>query len=436
MAFIPEIEKKTIEVQQDFQFLKLKETLKYLHQNSVFYQKLFSRNKIQPDTLKSLEDLSSLPTTCKEDIQEHNRDFLCVSPEKIREYTATSGTMGTPVYIALTENDLSRLAYNEYLSFECMEAGEQDVFQLMLTLDRQFMAGIAYYTGLARTGASVIRTGPGLPAMQWDTIQQLHTTGLVAVPSFLVKMLDYARAEHIFPGKSTVKKVLAIGESLRDETLQPNNLAKKIKAGWDNIELFSTYASTEMQTAFTECIAGTGSHHHPELIIIELIDDEGQPVPMGEKGEVTITTLGVEGMPLLRYRTGDICRAYDEPCSCGRNTLRLGPVLGRKQQRIKFKGTTLYPPVIFEVLNSITAIKEYVVEVSTDENGQDEVSLYLHSEWAPEDCNRLIKPLFQHKWRVTPAIHYLSGEAMLKLQFPGHNRKPVKFKDHRLKNTL
>jgi phenylacetate-CoA ligase len=431
MAFIPEIEKKTLQEQAELQFLKLKDMLNYIQHNSVFYNRLFRDKGIDLNAINTLEDLQYLPTTDKQDVQNNNWDFLCVPREQIREYTATSGTLGTPVFIALTQNDLERLAYNEFLSFHCIEASENDTFQLMLTLDRQFMAGTAYYAGLARIGATVIRTGPGLPAMQWDTIQQLGTTGLVAVPSFLTRMTEFAKTKGIIPGTTNVSKVLAIGESLRDDALMPNTLAQKIKKEW-NIELFGTYASTEMQTAFTECAAGAGGHHHPELIVVEITDDHGKPVAPGEKGEVTITTLGVEGMPLLRYRTGDICRAYYEPCSCGRNTLRLGPVLGRKQQMIKFKGTTLYPPVLFEVLNQIEEIKEYVVEVSTGENGQDEINLYLFSLLTPEVCNNIIKPLFQHKWRVTPHISFLSSEEMMKLQFPNNSRKPVKFRDLRI----
>ncbi len=90
--------------------------------------------------------------------------------------------------------------------------------------------------------------------------------------------------------------------------------------------------STEMGTAFTECSEGKGGHHHPELIIVEFLDDNNNPVPEGEAGEVTITTLGVEGMPLLRFKTGDICHYYNEPCKCGRTTKRLGPVIGRKNK--------------------------------------------------------------------------------------------------------
>lgn len=430
MVFIPAIEQTGLAEQNHFQSVQLQATLQYLQQHSPYYQHLFLIHSIDIATVTSVTDLPLLPTTGKEDLQQYNMDFLCVSREDIREYAATSGTLGKPVIIALTQKDLERLAYNEYLSFHCMEAGADDIFQLMLTLDRQFMAGIAYYNGLNRLGAAAVRTGPGLPALQWDTIAQLGTTGLVAVPSFLLKMLAYARENGTDISGSTVRKVLAIGESLRNDDLTDNALARQIKNDW-NIALHGTYASTEMQTAFTECSAGRGGHHHPELIITELLDDEGQPVAPGEKGEVTITTLGVEGMPLLRYRTGDICRAYYEPCVCGRTTMRLGPVLGRKQQMIKFKGTTLYPPVIFDVLNSIEAIQEYVVEITTGPDDQDMLCLYIHTLLSPQDCDIVIKPLFQHKWRVVPQLEYRNAAEIRQMQFPDNSRKPVKFIDHR-----
>ncbi|MEZ4981869.1 MAG: hypothetical protein R2769_09845 [Saprospiraceae bacterium] len=104
--------------------------------------------------------------------------------------------------------------------------------------------------------------------------------------------------------------------------------------------MYSTYASTEMGTSFTECIEGNGGHHHPELLIVELLDDNNEPVHPGEIGEIVITTLGMEAMPLIRFKTGDLCRAYYEPCKCGRTTMRLGPILARKQQMIKLKRTT------------------------------------------------------------------------------------------------
>ena len=114
---------------------------------------------------------------------------------------------------------------------------------------------------------------------------------------------------------------------------------------------------------------GKGGHHNPELLIVELLNEKNEPVAPGEAGEVTITTLGVEGMPLLRYKTGDICMYFDDTCSCGRNTLRLSPVLGRKKQMIKYKGTTLYPPALFDLLNEMEEVLDYVAEVYSNDIG-------------------------------------------------------------------
>ena len=143
---------------------KLRELLLYLNDHSPFYRDMFEKESIDIFNIKNLQDLSLLPVTGKEDLQLRNQDFLCVSTEKIIEYSSTSGTLGSPVTIALTENDLSRLAYNEYGSFLCADGKASDIYQLMLTLDRQFMAGMAYYAGLRRLGAGIIRLGPGVPS--------------------------------------------------------------------------------------------------------------------------------------------------------------------------------------------------------------------------------------------------------------------------------
>ena len=137
-------EKAAIET---LQLKKLQELLHYLQQHSPYYQSIFAKQQVDIEAIQSLQDLQLLPVTTKEDMQERNMDFLCVHRNQVIEYTATSGTMGKPVTIALTENDLQRLAYNEWLSFKSIGTSADDTFQLMLTLDRQFMAGIAYYGG-------------------------------------------------------------------------------------------------------------------------------------------------------------------------------------------------------------------------------------------------------------------------------------------------
>ena len=409
---------------------KLHALLIYLDHHSPFYKKLFSTHRIDTSAIKTLEDLAHIPTTGKENLQLQNDDFLCVPRNKIIEYSSTSGTLGSPVTIALTENDLVRLAYNEYASFLCAGGSPDDIYQLMLTLDRQFMAGMAYYAGIRKLGAGIIRVGPGVPSLQWETILRLKPTAIVAVPSFIVKLLQFAKEHGIDVNQCSVKKAVCIGENIRNTDFSFNMLGKRITEAWD-IQLYSTYASTEMQTAFTECDQGRGGHHQPELLIVELLDENDLQVGPGQPGEVTITTLGVEGMPLLRYKTGDICYYFDEPCSCGRNTLRLSPVVGRKKQMIKYKGTTLYPPALFDLLHEMEDVKDYVAEVYLNDIGLDEVLLHLLPVDDAEETDRKIRAYLQAKLRVSPHIRYITAAEMQKLQFPELSRKPVKFIDRR-----
>jgi phenylacetate-CoA ligase len=409
---------------------KLQDILQYVNRHSAFYQKRFKEYNIDVSSVLTIEALTTIPPTTKEDLQQFNDEFLCVPRGKIVEFSSTSGTLGKPVTVALTENDLQRLAFNEYLSFLCADGTPGDIYQLMLTLDRQFMAGIAYYSGIRKMGAGIIRIGPGVPSMQWETIERLKPTAIVAVPSFIVKLIQFAKEHNIDINSTSVKKAVCIGENIRNTDFSLNILGRKITDDW-KIRLYSTYASTEMQTAFTECGHGRGGHFHPELMIVELLDEQDQPVKPGVAGEVTITTLGIEGMPLVRYKTGDICIYYDDPCACGRSGMRLSPVMGRKKQMIKYKGTTLYPPALFDLLNEMEEIVDYVVEVYSNDIGMDEVLLHLVPANTHEETDRKIRAYLQARLRVSPHVRYLGSAELQKMQLPETSRKPVKFIDKR-----
>jgi phenylacetate-CoA ligase len=422
-----------ISVQEAYESRALTEMLRYIAAYSPFYREQFAKHHVDPNAIQGLKDLSQLPFTTKADIQERNWDFLCVPRTEVREYTATSGTMGKPVSIALTENDLQRLAYNERQSFLCAGGTPEDIYQLALTLDRQFMAGMAYYSGIRNMGASLVRTGPGLPQMQWETIQRLQTTCMVAVPSFLLTLGQWAGEHGIDPGKAPIKKAVCIGESIRRADFSLSTLGAQIAALWP-IKLYSTYAATELQTAFTECSSAQGGHHQPELIIVEIADDAGNILPDETPGEIVITTLGIEGMPLLRYRTGDIAALHPAPCSCGRFSKRLGPVVGRKGQMIKYRGTTLYPPAIFDILNEAAYVTGYVVEVFSGAQGTDEVRLHIHTSRSVDECDRHLRALLQSRLRVVPELQYHSGTDMQAMMMPAGSRKQVRFIDNRSRN--
>jgi phenylacetate-CoA ligase len=427
---IPEIELQSPEVIRKFQETQLQKLLVYLAENSPYYMRLFREEKIKPDRIKVLSDLLHIPLTDKAHLQHNNTDFICVPRNKIIDYITTSGTLGDPVTFALSDKDLDRLAYNEYISFACAGGKSGDVFQLMTTIDKRFMAGLAYFLGVRKLGAGIIRVGNGIPELQWDSIKRFSPNIIIVVPSFILRIIKYAEENSIDYQNSGIKKAICIGENLRNQDFSLNLLGQKIKDKWD-IDLISTYASTEMATSFTECIHGCGGHHHPELIITELLDEKGKPVNEGESGELTITTLGVEAMPLLRFRTGDVCTFHKSQCACGRTTMRISPIFGRKNQMIKFKGTTIFPSSIFDILDHSDNIENYVVEASTNDFGTDDVVVYVGCKEGSENIIKELKDKFRAKLRVTPEIKLTYIEIIQKIQSSEVSRKPIKFIDKR-----
>ena len=426
---MPNLQHASLEEIKIIQWLQLKKQLLYLEQHSPFYADLFKKLELDISSVQGYDEFRKIPITTKEDLQLHNEDFICVSKEDIIDYVTTSGTLGKPVSMGLNEADLQRLTTNEYESFKLAGVNKEDVVQITTTLDRRFMAGLAYFLGLRKLGAGIVRTGSGLPQLQWDSIERFKPKYLIAVPSFLLKMVEYAQLNNIEYKKSSIKAAICIGEPVRKVDYEINMLGARLKELWD-IEIFSTYASTEMATAFTECKFHRGNHLQPELIFTEILDQEGKHVLPGEIGELVITSLQTETMPLLRFATGDMLTFTEEPCPCGRNTQRLSPVVGRKQQMIKLKGTSLYPQSLIEILNGVEGLEAYVIEVRRGEVGTDTVTVKLSDSLTLDQIDHLIGQ-FKSRLQVSPELKVVSMQEIESLKFPDGSRKPQVFRDFR-----
>lgn len=426
-----DIEFATAEEIASYQDALLQRAVRYMADNSAYYKRLFFENNIDPDSIRSVSDLVRVPFTEKKDLQLYNDDFLCVPKHKIVDYITTSGTLGEPVTFGCTDADLERLAFNEAKSFSCAGVAPGNIVQLMTTLDKRFMAGLAYFLGIRRLGASVIRVGNGIPELQWDTINRLKPDTIMCVPSFILRLIEYAEEHGIDYRNSSVRRIIGIGEGLRNGDFTLNLLGRSIKEKWD-VDLFATYSSTEMGATFSECEYGCGGHLHPELVIVEIIGDDDREVPDGEYGEVVITTLGVEGMPLLRFRTGDIAAKVTGKCKCGRNSYRLTPLAGRKNNMIKLKGTTIYPPAINDVLDNCPYVANYYVEVRLSAAGTDFVTVNVGLKSDPGfDIVKDLKDRFRSRLRVAPEICVRPANEVAAVNFPPKSRKPVKFIDLR-----
>ncbi|MBK7083157.1 MAG: AMP-binding protein [Flavobacteriales bacterium] len=244
--------------------------------------------------------------------------------------------------------------------------------------------------------------GPGAAALQWESIQRFGTTVLITVPSFLVRMLEHAKAHRIDPTASDVRKAICIGEPIRDITGSWNNLGARIKDQW-NIELLGTYASTEMATACSERQEGSGHAVQPQLVLVEVLDEQDRPVADGAAGEVVVTPFHVSAMPLLRYRTGDICTWHKNARHGSGVGVHLGPVLGRMQHRLKVRGTTLFPAQVLDTINAMPAIPNFVVVCTTDELGGDDLEILVDLEMdEAERMREHLRGLLRVAPRVTP----------------------------------
>ncbi|MCK4485581.1 MAG: phenylacetate--CoA ligase family protein, partial [Desulfobacterales bacterium] len=173
-----------------------------------------------------------------------------------------------------------------------------------------------------------------------------------------------------------------------------------------------------------------GGHLHPDLAVVEIVDEDGTVLPPGTTGEVVVTPMAVEGMPLVRFKTGDVSFLIDKPCSCGRFSPRLGPILGRRKQMMKIRGTTLYPQAVYSVLEEMSAISEYYITVTSKTELSDSMTIYA----AVNDMSctaDIIQDRLQARLRVKPAVVITDEETVKQQVYTPESRKPVHFIDRR-----
>ncbi|WP_136809447.1 phenylacetate--CoA ligase family protein [Desulfosediminicola flagellatus] len=397
--------------------------------NTPFYRKLYAGKDIAIDSFEDIRDISQLPFTTRQDIDLFGEQFDNSDKTPFRDIALTSGTTGEPVIVPYTAADLKRLAFNEAVAFYGVGVRDNDALLLTVTLDRCFIAGLAYYSGATTLGASAIRSGPGQPARQWHIIEKLQPGVIVGVPTFLKELALWGLDHGIDVHNSPIHSLVTIGESTRKNDLTLTSLGSELEKLW-GAKTFSSYGATEFETAFCECRASAGGHIHPELMIVEIVDDAGHLMPDGEAGEIVVTPMGVEGFPLIRFRTGDIGRIHSTPCDCGWNTKRLGPVEGRLAQRLKYRGTTLYPESIFHALQELMSVKHAYIEVRSAEGGGDDITVVVGSEDPALDAERIEDKLQAHL-RVRPKVTYTTNTEACAVMTQDGGRKPVKFFDYR-----
>jgi phenylacetate-CoA ligase len=395
------------------------ETFRYAKKHSPFYRERFRG-------MKAVPPLNEVPTVDKTILSKRNLDFLCVPRERVVEIITTSGTTGQPLLWMLTEADARRLALNEKISFECAGLTAHDTVLVAVALDRCFVAGLAYTTGLRELGCAVVRVGASSATLVLETIQRVQPTAIVAVPSFLRHVADKTRAAGFDLANSSVKKAVCIGEPIRDRAFALNASGRAIEASW-GAKVFSTYGVTELANSLCECDAGAGGHLHDQQLHIEILDDAGKPLPDGEIGEIVATTFGVEAMPLIRYRTGDCAALFSKKCKCGRTTPRIGPIVGRKNQKLKFKGASLFPSTLASVLEEMKNVEAFVIIARKESELSDSIEVLVHGAAKIET----LRDALQARAKIAPQMRHVSLAEIEGLQMPTQARKRRTFVDLR-----
>lgn len=404
--------------------------VRYAYAHSPFYRQRFDSEGVRPSRVKNARDLERIAPTTKADLSREGERFWCVPRERVVDIVTTSGTTGVPVVHPMTEADIARLGYNEALSFTCAGITRDDTAILAVTMDKCFIAGLAYYEGLRRIGAATVRVGSGSPLMLLGMLERLGATAVVSVPSFLRRVADYADERGIDLARLTVRKLVCIGEPVRTADFRLNALGSRIATAW-GARIYSTYAATEFAASFCECEAGCGGHLHPELLHVEVLDDDGRPVPDGEVGEVVITTFGVEALPLIRFRTGDCTFITRERCECGRWSPRLGPIAGRRNQMMKVKGTTIYPAGAQNVLDAMEQVVDYVMIATSSATLSDELEVVIAVKGDALEAASAVRESLQGALRVTPSVRVATPEEIAGIQQADSYRKKRVFVDRR-----
>jgi phenylacetate-CoA ligase len=325
----------------------LRKTVHHVYTHVPFYQQKLKDLKIKPEDIKTLDDIRKLPFTTKDDLRKNAPFGLMAVPlEKCIELHASSGTTGVPVTVCYTPHDLQ--VWSEVMA-RCLSMSgltKKDIFQNPIPYGT-FTGAFGFHYGAQKVGALVIPSGQGQSERQIKLMEYYGTTFLSGVASYAMRLGQVAKEMAIDPKKLKVRNGLFGAEMFTP------GLKKRIMDTWD-MDVHDIYGLTEMcgPGVSTDCDQHDGLHLWQDHFFIEIVDPITlEPVEAEEEGEVVLTTLTKEGMPLLRYRTRDIAKLYDvEVCECGRTHVKHSMIKGRSDDMIIIRGTNIYPGQIESVL--------------------------------------------------------------------------------------
>jgi phenylacetate-CoA ligase len=428
--FNPELETMPVDQLHELQLKRLKQTVRHC-MNAPFYQKEFQKRGITPDDIQSLEDIRKLPFTTKEDLRENYPFGLsCIPLKDCVRLHSSSGTTGNPTVVLHSQKDLDEWANAVARCLWMVGSRPEDIFQNSAGYG-MFTAGLGFQYGAEKVGMLTVPAAAGNTTRQIKFIKDFGTTVLHAIPSYASRIYDVMKEEGVDPQRDTQLRVLCIGAEPHSEE-QRKRIENQL-----GVKAYNSYGISEMMgpgVAF-ECPEQNGLHIWEDYFIVEIIDPVTlEPVPDGQLGELVLTTINREAMPLLRYRTRDLTRFLPGECPCGRHHRRIDRLQGRSDDMIILKGVNIFPIQIEKILLKFKELStDYFIVIDT-KDGNDIMTIEVEiNQMFTDDFIRLqnlekeITRQLKDEILITPKVRLVPKGTLV----TSDEKKAVRVKDLR-----
>ncbi|MCI9124003.1 MAG: phenylacetate--CoA ligase [Eubacterium sp.] len=404
---------------ESIQLSRLKETVQRVYEKVEPYRRKMQEAGVKPEDIRSLPDLQKLPFITKQDMRDHYPFGLFAVPkEKLVRIHASSGTTGKPTVVGYTKKDLEM--WTECVSRIAAMGGasNKDIAQICFGYG-MFTGALGLHYGLENMGAAIVPSSTGNTEKQIMFMQDFGTTLLVATPSYALRIGEVAKQMGIDPRTDLQVKIGLVGSELLTEAMR----AEMHKLWGDDMLVTSNYGMSELMGPGVsgECEQLCGMHVNEDFFIPEIIDPKtGEVLPPGEKGELVITCIYKEALPLIRYRTKDVTRLIYEPCKCGRTTVRMENLDGRTDDMLKIRGVNVFPSQIEEVLLGIEEIGPHYEIIVTRKDHTDKLEIRVELAQAMDEYRKLLEleQKIKHRLRIV-----LGLDAKISLESPNTLRR-------------
>ncbi|MBQ3597077.1 MAG: phenylacetate--CoA ligase [Clostridia bacterium] len=340
---------------EEIQLSRLIETVNRVYEKVKPYREKMDAAGIKPDDIKSLSDLSKLPFVTKQDLRDNYPFGLFAVPkDDLVRIHASSGTTGKPTVVGYTQKDLE--VWTECVSrIACMGGAQKDDIAQICFGYGMFTGALGLHYGLENIGATIVPSSTGNSEKQIMFMKDFGTTLLVATPSYALRLAEVAREMGYDPIKDLKVKIALVGSEMLTDAMR-----EEMYKYWGNdLKVTSNYGMSELMGPGVsgECLYMDGLHINEDYFIPEIINPEtGEVLPEGEKGELVVTCIKKDALPLIRYRTKDITRLNYQPCKCGRTFCRMENLSGRSDDMLKIRGVNVFPSQIEEVVLSFNEL--------------------------------------------------------------------------------